>query len=236
MSDIRKKIIFNLESIYIYKKKIFDDTDITVTTFHNNLNNKSNDKKIKFLGKDKNEINDFTLTPNGNLCKEWEVIKTTKNKIKMSQGYTDTKIVKGDEEVILLNTKYKPEIFFITKEDKKKLQSNVLILRTTDTGTEQGKLGLYTIEELYNDKESIGLITKVSSRVYTQLFFTNLSIKEQLKLKDDFNTEINKLRNKYNSIFLTNYKNSSNGEQRKRISFKEVFSLINKIIETKITP
>jgi hypothetical protein len=228
MHKIRKQLILNLENIFIYQKKIFDDTDITVTTFFNNKNISSNKKKITFVNHTKTETN-LVVSKDGNLSEEWDNIKLIKNNNNIKQGYIDNNIKEGKKEVLLLNTNYKEETFNITEEDEKHLKKNILILRTTDTGTEQGKLGLYTIEEIWGSKKTIGLVTKISSRVYTQLFF-DLSINEQLILKDKFNIEINNLRKKYHSIFLTNYKNSSNGIQRKRITFKETFSLINKII------
>jgi len=230
MNKLRKKILLKMDKIVVYKKKTFDDTDISVATFliDNKLSN--NIKDIIFVS-NKEEIKKFEISKNSNLVKEWDDIKSIKNSLNIKQGFLDSKIVEGDKNITLLNTNYKEEEFNISNEQYEKLNKNILILRTTDTGGKEGKIGLYTIKELWGSDKAIGLITKISSRVYTQLFFDNLSIKEQLKLKDDFNNKLNKLRLNYDSIFLTNYKNVSNENQRKRMSFKETFSLINYIIK-----
>lgn len=224
MLSTRKKILLNIENIIVWKKKIFDDTDISVCSYYIS-SNKTNTKNIIFKSNIDKTIS-FNIF-NGSLVEEWEKIKQTKNILKIKQGYIN--LSKGSEEVKLINENYKEQTFLISEEDKELLQNNILFLRTTDTGTDKGKIGIYTMEELWNTKEAIGLKTKISSRCYTQLFFTNLSIEEQLSLKVLFNDKLNELRNKYDSIFLTNFKNVSNQKQRKRISFKETFSLLNYI-------
>lgn len=230
MKNIRKKIGKNLHNIIIYEKKTFQNTDISVATYTIENNNISDHKEITFISDKSIKIFKYKLDDSNNFVKEWEEIKNYKNKRKIYQGYIDSKMSEGTEAVFLIDTKYNERKFNISKDEKDLLKKNILILRTTDTGSENGRIGLYTIEELFNTKKSIGLITKQSSRVYTQLFI-DISIEKQLRLKEDFNMEINRLRTKYNSIFLTNFKNSSNGIQRKRISFKEAFSLINLILD-----
>lgn len=233
MNNIRKKILNKMENIIIYKIKVFEDTDISITTFDikNNLLN-NNIKKIKFVSSTKENILEFKISENFNLVDEWENIKKIKNTINLKQGYINENIIKGDNKVKLINENYKEEELFITKNDLNMLRKNILILRTTDTGGKNGQIGLYTIQELWKT-DAIGLITKISSRIYTQLFFENLTIEEQLKLKNDFNLKLNDLRKKYDSIFLTNYKNVSNENQRKRITFKESYSLINYLLMNK---
>ncbi len=215
-----------MEDIVVYMKKTFEDTDISVCTFHITPSLNNTMKTISFVN-DKNDVGTFDITENGNLSKEWEEIKATKNKLNIFQGYIDNKINKGKEKITLLDVDYSEKIFSVSKDDKDKILSNILILRATDTGSEDGKIGLYTIKEIWDNDDAQGLVTKISSRVYTPLFFEGVSVKKQLEIKKEFNKTLNKLRDKYKGIFLTNYKNSSNGLQRKRISFKETFSLIN---------
>jgi hypothetical protein len=229
---IRKKIILNCEDIFIYEMKMFEDTDISVCSFFLNNNNKSLEKKILFISDDSNVMEkNIILNKELDIIKEWnDILKTTKQ-LNIQQGFIDTKIEKGSNKIIVIDTNYKEKEILISDKELNKLNNNILILRTTDTGSEIGRIGLYTIEEIWKNKEAKGLITKISSRIYTQLFFENLTIEEQINLKNNFNQTINQLRNKYNSIFLTNFKNSSNGKQRKRIGFGETFSLINYLIK-----
>lgn len=233
MRRARNSVFKRLDNIIIYKIKTFDSTGISVSTFNidNSVNVKS--KNVRFVSSKKTENLVFDIDSNGNIVKEWQNIINTQNTIGLKQGYIRSNIESGNSPIILLNEKYKPERLFVSNSEKQKLLNNILILRTTDTGGEDGKIGLYTINELWGDSNAVGLITKISSRVYVQLFFNNLSIEEQLLLKNSFNEKLNQLRKKYDSIFLTNYKNVSNDTQRKRISFKSSFSLINYILAEK---
>jgi hypothetical protein len=229
MKKTRKNIINKLTDIFVYEEKIFEDTDISVVSFYLNTYIFLNKINITFVNNKRNLNKEFHII-DYNIVNEWEIIKKTKNKNNIKHGYINTKINKGDFKVVVLDESYKEKEISVSEEDYLKLNNNILIIRTTDTGTKNGEIGLYTIEEIWKNKNAKGLITKISSRVYTQLFI-NLSIEDQLLLKKIFNLKLNELREQYNSVFLTNFKNSSNGKQRKRISFKEVFSLINLILE-----
>lgn len=231
MLNCRKKIINKITDIYIYEEQLFKDTDISVISFYLNNSLDLNKLTINFVNKKRILKKNFDIN-NFSICKEWDDISKIKNTNNISHGYLDSKIEKGIYKIIVLDVNYKEKEIEVSEEDYLKLNKNILILRTTDTGTENGEIGLYTINDIWKNKEAKGLITKISSRVYTQIFI-NLSIEEQMKLKKIFNKELSELRLKYNSIFLTNYKNSSHGKQRKRISFKESFALMNKILNEK---
>lgn len=230
MSTCRANIINNLNNVIVYQKQMFSTTDIPVISYQLNLGSDNSKLDIKFVSDEETKLISYNL--NGTLMMEdYEKIKETKNKLKIHQGFIDTKIAKGKNVVSVIDTSYKHKTISISDEQFKLLTDNVLMLRTTDTGTKKGKLGIYLIDDLWGKENNncIGLITKVSSRVYTQLFFSSLRIEEQIHLMIDFNTYINDMRIKYNSLFLTNYKNASNGDIRKRITYKEVFSILNQL-------
>ena len=71
----------------------------------------------------------------------------------------------------------------------------------------------------------------LSARSYLTLI-VNPSINEdkQKKLVNDFNNYLSKNREKYNSLFLTNYR-ESNDIARKRISFDLVYKIIGHLID-----
>jgi len=107
------------------------------------------------------------------------------------------------------------------------IKSNIILLKAIDTGTEEGKLSLENIEK-YNIR---CLISKESSRHMVYLIFKEkISIVEQKKIINIFNQEINQMRNKYLSLFLTNYRDNN----RKRISFEFAYKFINYIYFNKI--
>lgn len=81
-----------------------------------------------------------------------------------------------------------------------------------------------------NDKIYIDTTPNLSARSYATLVIKpKLSIDLQHKLVVDFNRFLNNKRNLYNSLFLTNYR-ESNSLARKRISFTLVFQIVNYLL------
>jgi len=107
------------------------------------------------------------------------------------------------------------------------IKSNIILLKAIDTGTEEGKLSLENIKK-YNIR---CLISKESSRHMVYLIFKErVPIIEQEKIINIFNQEMNQMRDKYLSLFLTNYRDNN----RKRISFDFAYKFINYIYFNKI--
>lgn len=104
-----------------------------------------------------------------------------------------------------------------------------LVLRAIDSGAESGDIKLFIDKQPFLGKDSsrtfagIALPSDISSKL------------EYEKVCELFNTELNQLREKYHSLFLTNYRNSSSYRARKRISFKLAFKLLSKIITNENT-
>ena len=73
---------------------------------------------------------------------------------------------------------------------------------------------------------------KLSARSYATLIIEpKLKIEQQYLLVNDFNAFLNNQRERYHSLFLTNYRESTS-IARKRISFKLVFEIVNYLINT----
>ena len=71
---------------------------------------------------------------------------------------------------------------------------------------------------------------KQTARTYASLIIEpKLSISKQKKLVSTFNTYLNEKRENYNSLFLTNYRESKD-IARKRISFDLVYKITNYIL------
>ena len=72
----------------------------------------------------------------------------------------------------------------------------------------------------------------LSARSYATLIIEpKLNEEEQKKLIKKFNDYLENQREKYHSLFLTNYR-ESNSIARKRISFKLLFSIVNYLLQT----
>ncbi len=108
----------------------------------------------------------------------------------------------------------------VSKEIYNLIKSNVILLKAIDSGTEQGKIALENIKKYGVDC----LISKSSSRHMIYLIFKKqIPVEEQKKIIKLFNKEINKFRDFYLSLFLTNYRDND----RKRISFDFTYKFIN---------
>lgn len=98
-----------------------------------------------------------------------------------------------------------------------------LYLRAIDTGTENGKIALeIKRDHFYGKGTDRTFATIVMDKTYTD--------EQELKICEEFNSILNEYREKYNSMFLTNYRNSG-AYARKRISFDVAYKLISHIIK-----
>jgi len=108
-----------------------------------------------------------------------------------------------------------------------KVKSNILYVRTIDTGSLNKRAGLYVIQE---DYQADGIIVSKPYRTHPiQLFLEPvLPIDMQYLLKDYFNLVLEYLRTVTDSEFLTTYKYSDSIHTRKYLGLSQV----KKIIET----
>ncbi|MFX0040499.1 MAG: N-6 DNA methylase [Promethearchaeota archaeon] len=124
------------------------------------------------------------------------------------------------------NNEYKILNIHINDNLKVKIQSNKLYVRTVDTGSFDGRVGLGVITE---DFRVDGIY--VSGNTYRthpiQIFFQpELKISEQILLKDYFNFTLEVFRKKLDSEFLTTYKYSDAEYTRKYLGLTQVKKLI----------
>jgi len=101
-----------------------------------------------------------------------------------------------------------------------------LFVRTVDTGTINGRAGLYNIKEVF-EADGI-LVTKAKYRTHPiQIFFDPaLTVDEQKLLMNYFNLILEYFRQKTDSEFLTTYKYSNSKYTRKYLGLSQVKKLI----------
>jgi hypothetical protein len=109
---------------------------------------------------------------------------------------------------------------------KKKIESNILYIRTVDTGSYNGRVGLGIISE---DFDVDGIF--VSGNTYRthpiQIFLDpELSRNDQILLKNLFNYVLETFREKLDSEFLTTYKYSNAEYTRKYLGLTQTRRLI----------
>lgn len=108
-----------------------------------------------------------------------------------------------------------------------KTPNSNLYLRAIDTGKENGVISLTMNENHFYGKDSDRTFaTIILNKEYT--------LDAQEHICHAFNSILNKYRERYNSLFLTNYRNSTKAYSRKRISFDLAYKLISWIIENEL--
>lgn len=96
-----------------------------------------------------------------------------------------------------------------------------LFLRAVDTGTTSGRISLSVNEEHFYGKNTDRAFATIQS---------DCPIPDEHELCKKFNKSLESYRDKYHSLFLTNFRNSTSSYARKRISFRQAYSLIEQIL------
>lgn len=106
--------------------------------------------------------------------------------------------------------------------------SSMLFLNTIDTGSPSGVISLSVKQEPYFGKRTDRSFATISfDKVFT--------LEEELLIAKEFNLMLTEYREKYNSMFLSNYRNSTTHMARKRIGFKLAYQIISFIILKKLS-
>ncbi|MFX1496510.1 MAG: N-6 DNA methylase [Promethearchaeota archaeon] len=133
------------------------------------------------------------------------------------------------------NNEYKKQYLEINEKLKHKLESNILYVRTVDTGSQNGRAGL---EIIYDDFHVQGIyVSKKPYRTHPiQIFFDPQLPKDDLiLLKDYFNYILEHYRNFLDSEFLTTYKYSNADYTRKYLGLNQTRRLIETFPFKKLT-
>lgn len=202
--ELRKLFImkYDIITINIFEEQVFNDTSYSVCSFQFKL--KENDKL--------NDIDCF--------------IYPSSKKIVISLNSDNNYTIGGEIYNLNQNTNY--TIQRATKINKEKNLTNILVKCIDDSI--KSKISLTIIND--NDKDKyIDNSPNLSARSYALLIIEpNICIENQTKLVNKFNSYLNEKRDKYNSLFLTNYRDS-NTIARKRISFNLVYELCNYLLD-----
>lgn len=134
-------------------------------------------------------------------------------------------IIGGDIYKLHINNKYK--ISRLTSKNIDKKNTNILVKCIDDNENNKINLSLTNDKDIYIDNT-----LNQSSRTYATLIIEpSITIEQQKDLILKFNNYLEEYRNKYNSLFLTNYRESKKGLARKRISFDLVYLIICYLLE-----
>lgn len=220
---------FEILKLNIFSHQVFQDTTYNVISFYfRKKTNNSNIIKIPAIILPEGKSISFTIEKRYN----WQFGGEFINRIKNTRNHlgifrlTDDYLKSGEYEAELAfqNLKNKRPIQ-ISKDIKNLVEKNILFLRAIDS--KNGKK--IQLEDIRKYGVS-GLVGKNSSRNMAHLIFKEeISIVDQIELMNRFNEELNRERDKYQSFFLTNFRDNN----RKRISFDLTYKFLNYIYNEK---
>lgn len=195
--DIRDKFFktFDILTLNIFKKQVFRDTSYQICSFSFKMN----------VDKKKNIINIDKIIFRSNKDKILNNIKISK----------DNKWLIGGE-VYSLKTNKEIKIYrYLERErDKKYKCKNIFYIETIDSKSDNIKLTIN--KNIFYGKDSSRTIASINTNIM-------LISEDQKEICGIFNSILNMYREKYDSLFLINYRDNN----RKKISFTLVYVLLS---------
>lgn len=243
-NKIRKDFLkyYIMQKTIIFEKEIFEFTGTNVMIcFFERKNIPANEiltfKGIKINKEIKNRI--YTLDPKnyyraGNDFEDFVNFYQAKKPLKINFYFDiqDVEKNKGDYEIAVIDVnafngkEYEKKKIYVSDKLYHKIKSNILFVKTVDTGSVNGRAGLYKI------KDDLGvdgiLVTKARYRTHPIqiLIYPKLSQKDQILLLNYFNLILEYFREKADSEFMTTYKYSNSEYTRKYLGLSQVKKLI----------
>lgn len=209
--ELRKQFldIYIVSRINIFEEQVFDDTTYTICAFQFIIDKKNSEISIPKT--------DIVLYPG-------------KRKISANIKKSPMNLIGG--EIYNLSPSKNYSITRLTSKNKKsdkKYITNILVKCIDDNNNNKINLSYVSDDEIYIDETP-----NQSARTYATLVINpNISIDIQKQVISKFNTFLNEYRKKYNSLFLTNYRESKD-IARKRISFDLVYNLVGYLLSNDI--
>jgi hypothetical protein len=235
---------YNIVKMLIIETQIFDftGTNICIGFFQRKQSQNSNPQKftgIKIKKKNKILERNYNLSPEFKYRGGAEFDEFTKKfkafnplGVKYYLRHKEVEANKGEYEIEVIDTNeyvsntYKRKILQVNIYLKEQVKSNILYIRTVDTGSLERRVGLNLIKEDFNvDGIYVSKATYRTSPI--QIFLTPiLSSQDQVLLKYYFNLMLEYFRQKLDSEFLTTYKYSNAEYTRKYLGLTQVRKLI----------
>jgi type I restriction-modification system DNA methylase subunit len=233
---------YSIKKGIIFEKEIFEHTGTNVIICFFDKKEIPKDEQLSFEGiKINNNIqkriyilnsknhyragNDFEEFVNNYRAKKHlkALYYLTIEEIEKNKGKHKIEVIDANE---IRGKEYKRKEIYANEKLYKKIKSNVLFVRTIDTGNMNGRAGLYEIKDVFG-VDGI-FVSKAKYRTHPIHIFIDptLTIEEQILLKDYFNLVLEYFRRKTDSEFMTTYKYSKSKYTRKYLGLTQVKKLI----------
>jgi hypothetical protein len=200
--ELRKSFMnkYKIIQLNIFEEQVFNDTSYTVCSF-------------LFMLKTENDNNNINIT-----------IYPSKTNIITTLNADNNYMIGGDIYKLKINNNY--TITRLTSKNKKQSNTNILVKCIDDNENSMIGLSFVSDDNIYIDNTP-----NLTSRTYATLIIEPEIDKEKQKLLvSKFNNFLIDHRKKYNSLFLTNYRESKD-IARKRISFDLVYQIVEYILD-----
>ncbi len=243
-NKIRKDFFpfYNIKKAIIFERKIFEftGTNVCICFFEKKKQPSQNPIIFKAL-----KINSKTIEKEYNLSPknfyraggEFEEFVSyfkfsAPLKIRFYLTLDEVEKNKGSKIVKLLdvnsfsNGYFRFNTYTVNERLYKKLQNNPLFIRTLDTGSWEGRAGIYNVKEIFGVDGIV--VTKEKYRTHPiQIFITpELAHDDLLLLKNYFNLMLEYFRNITDSEFLTTFKYSNSNYIRKYLGLSQAKKLL----------
>jgi len=235
---------YRILKMKIFETQIFEftGTNICIGFFKRKDFPKTESQKFKGIKFKKNDIvlkRIYELKPTfkyrggaefDEFAKKYKAIKPLevqyyllKEQVEKNKGTNEIKVIDTNRYV---SNNYERRVLRVNDLLKEKVLSNILYIRTVDTGSLEGRASLNLIKDDFNvDGIYVSKATYRTSPI--QIFFRpRISIKDQLLLKNYFNLMLEYFRESLDSEFLTTYKYSNAEYTRKYLGLTQVRKLI----------
>jgi len=243
-NKIRKEFLYwyEIEKAIIFEKKIFEHTGQHVGIFFfGRKKNPSHTSQTFKLVKIDEEIVERTVVigPVNNYRAGFEFEEFVSkyrapNPIKVNFYLFLNDVINnpGSNKIIAVDSnayngkEYFKKVFYVNNQLYEKIKKNILFVKTLDGARETEKAGLYIIKEVF-DADCI-IVSRAPYRTHPiQIFFEpELSLEEQILLRDYFNLLLNYFRDLTDGEFMTTYKYSDAPFTRKYLGLTQVKKLI----------
>ncbi|MGC8844195.1 MAG: N-6 DNA methylase, partial [bacterium] len=243
-NKIRKDFLpfYKINKAFIFERKIFEFTGTNVCILFFERKPYPKDEPITFPAMKINHQRIervYKLSPSncyraGGEFEEFVHCFRADKRLRVKFYLTLDEVVKskGNYKVKLLdansfaNGYYKFSTYEVNKELYERIKSNPLFIRTLDTGSWEGRAGIYNVRDSFGVDGIV--VTKEKYRTHPiQIFFTpSLSIEDLGLFKDYFNLMLEHLRDITDSEFMTTFKYSTSDYVRKYLGLSQVKKLI----------
>ena len=243
-NKIRKDFLpfYNIEKAVIFERKIFEftGTNVCICFFERKQTISNNPivfKAIKINSITQRKI--YRLSPQnfyragGEFDEHISYFKAKSPlKVKFYLTLEEVNKNKGDKTIKLLdvnsfsNGYFKFNIYKVNQDFHKMLQANPLFVRTLDTGSWEGRVGIYNAKEIFGVDGIV--VTKEKYRTHPIQIFVEpkLSKNDLILLKNYFNLMLEYFRDITDSEFLTTFKYSNSEYVRKYLGLSQTKKLI----------